>query len=145
MRLVVNIVLIVLVALALAFVGFALWVRIAPNDAAYWHVDPATTPDPRSPNFARMDHVTSLAPAQAAAAIAAQARSEGASLMAGDEMFGTWLARTRVMGYPDFVSLRLSPEAGGTRVVAFSRSRFGYSDQGVNRARLRRWIGRLPE
>lgn len=145
MRAAVNIVLIVLVALGLALVIFGIWVRIAPNDAAYWHVDPATAPDPTSPNFARVDQMTSLAPGQAAAAITTQAQGEGAARIAGDDLFGTWIARTRVMGYPDFVSIRLIPEGSGTRVVAFSRSRFGYSDQGVNRARLRRWMATLPE
>ncbi|WP_323036109.1 DUF1499 domain-containing protein [Pararhodobacter sp.] len=145
MRYAVNIVLIVVVALVLAFVIFGIWVRVAPNDAAYWHVDPATAPDPTSPNFARVDRVTSLAPEQAAAAIAAQAQREGATRIAGDDQFGTWIARTRVMGYPDFISLRLIPEGSGTRVIAFSRSRFGHSDMGVNSARLRRWTGSMPE
>ncbi|WP_417587517.1 DUF1499 domain-containing protein [Pararhodobacter oceanensis] len=140
-----TIVTILLVAAALAVAGFAIWVRIAPNDAAYWHVDPATAPDPSTPNFARVDRVTSLAPDQVAAAISSVAEAEGARRIAGDARHGTWIARTRVMGYPDFISIRLQPQGEGTRVLAFSRSRFGHSDMGVNRARLRRWLGALPE
>jgi hypothetical protein len=133
-----------LIALAVVFAGFALWVRLAPTDATRWHRDPATAQDPSTPNFARLDRLTSLSPAQAAAAIAAQAESEGAVRLAGDDLYSTWIARTRIMRYPDFVSIRITPEGAGTRVVSFSRSRFGYGDGGVNRARLSRWIGRLP-
>ena len=131
--------------LAVAFVGFALWVRMAPTDVMRWHVDPGTAQAPSSPNFARLEQTTSLAPAQAAAAIAAQATDEGAAQIAGDAMFGTWIARTRVMGYPDYVSIRLTPGDAGTQVTAISRSRFGHSDMGVNAARLRRWVSRLPQ
>jgi len=145
MRIIMYIAAALLLVLVAAFLAFAVWVRVAPSDPAQWHVEPATTPDPFKPNFARVDQVTNLAPGQAVAAIAAQAQSEGAVRLAGDDMFTTWIARTRVMRYPDYVSIRLTPEGSGTRVVAFSRSRFGYGDRGVNRARLRRWVGRLPE
>lgn len=140
-----SILMIVAVALVLAFVLFAGWVRFAPNDASVWHVDPVTAPNPSTPNFARVDQTTSLAPLQAAAALAAQAQSEGAVRIAGEDLFGTWMVRTRVMGYPDFVSIRVTPTGHGAQVVALSRSRFGYSDQGVNRARLRRWMAALPQ
>ena len=131
--------------LVVAFAGFALWVRLAPTDVARWHIEPATAQAPASPNFARLEQATRLSPAEAAAALAAQAASEGATQIAGDEVFGTWIARTRVMGYPDFVSIRLTPTDDGTQIIALSRSRFGHSDMGVNAARLQRWIGRLAE
>ena len=137
--------LVFLAALLLAFAGFALWVRIAPTDPGVWHVEPASAPDPSTPNFARVDRMTSLSPDETAAAITAQAQAEGAGILAGDWPHVTFIARTRLMAYPDFVSIRLNAVDGGTQVIAFSRSRFGYGDAGVNRARLRRWIGRLPQ
>jgi hypothetical protein len=121
-------------------VALALWVRLAPSDPARWHVDPATTADPTTPNFARVDRVVALPPAEVAARIAAMASAEGAVRLAGDDTHATWIARTRLMGYPDYVSLRLTPEAGGTRIQALSRSRFGQGDMGVNAARLARWL-----
>ena len=123
-------------------VALALWVRLAPSDPARWHVDPATAPDPTTPNFARVDRVVALPLPEVAARIAALASAEGAVRLAGDETHTTWLARTRLMGYPDYISLRLTPEGEGTRIQALSRSRFGRSDLGVNAARLVRW---LPE
>jgi uncharacterized protein (DUF1499 family) len=52
----------------------------------------------------------------------------------------TYVVRSRIMGFPDAVSIRLVPLADGTRVEVFSRSRYGYSDMGVNAARVARWI-----
>jgi len=126
--------------LALALV---LHIRLAPSDPARWHVDPATVPDPATPNFARTEALIALPRAEVAARIAAQALREGAVRLAGDADLVTYVARTRLMRYPDYVSIRLSDENGSTRVQAFSRARFGRGDQGVNAARLQRWVGRL--
>lgn len=130
----------VALALAVLFIAFAVWVRIAPTDPAIWHVNPAEASRPTSPNWAEADRVIPVPLETVAARIAERARAEGARLIAGDESYGTWEARTRLMRYPDYVSIRLTAEAEGTRVQAFSRSRFGYGDGGVNRARLRRWV-----
>ena len=133
-------ILIMLAALVALFLAFAVYVRVAPSDPQVWNVDPVTAPDPERPNFARVDRVVALSPEEAAERIAATARREGAELLAGDEMSGTWIARTALMRFPDYVSIRLIPEGDGTRIVALSRARFGYSDRGVNAARLARWI-----
>lgn len=129
-------------ALLLLAGALALWVRMAPSDPARWHVDPATTPDPATPNFARADRLVALGPAEVARLIAAQATREGAERLAGDDGHATWVARSRLMRYPDYISLRLIPEGGGTRIQALSRSRFGSGDLGVNAARLERWLPR---
>ncbi|MCC6002349.1 MAG: DUF1499 domain-containing protein [Pararhodobacter sp.] len=127
--------------MAAAFLAFALWVRLAPHDPAVWHVDPAATPDPASPNFARRTVESPLPPNAVRAHIDRAARAEGATLLAGDEMHFTYVARTRLMRYPDLVSFRLIPvDGGGTRLMALSRARFGHSDMGVNAARLDRWL-----
>lgn len=129
-----------LAALALAL-ALALYVRFAPSDPVRWHVDPQSATDPTTPNFHRVDRVVAAPPSEVAARIAARAGIEGARLLAGDPAtHATWIARTPLMRYPDYVSIRLIPEGEGTRIVAFSRARFGSGDQGVNRARLRRWL-----
>ncbi len=129
---------------AAAFLAFALWVRLAPNDPARWHVDPAATPDPTTPNFARRTLQSPLPPDDLRSRLDAIAQADGAELLAEDDASVTWLARTRLMGYPDFVSIRLDPaEGGGTQLTALSRSRFGQSDLGINAARLDRWLAGL--
>lgn len=131
-----------LALLAVLGLGLVGYVRLAPSDPARWHVDPLTTSDPSTPNFARVDRVVAMPPEAVAEAIATRARAEDARLLAGDAEFGTWIARSALMRYPDYVTIRLLPEGDGTRIVAFSRARFGVGDHGVNRARLRRWLPR---
>lgn len=135
-----RIALIALGGLVLVAVAMALWVRLAPSDPGRWHVDPATTADPVTPNFARVDRLVALPLAEVAARIATAARRDGAVRLAGDDRHGTWIARSRRMGFPDYISLRLTPEGEGTRLQALSRSRFGSGDLGVNAARLARWL-----
>jgi hypothetical protein len=130
-------------ALAVLAAALALFVRLAPNDPARWHVDPATTPDPRTPNFARADVVLPGTPEEVAARLAQVAAADGAWVLAGGGLHTTWISRTRLMGFPDFTSVRLEPAEGGTRLIALARSRFGHSDLGVNRARLERWLAAL--
>ncbi|MDG4648477.1 DUF1499 domain-containing protein [Roseibacterium sp. SDUM158017] len=141
-----RIAILVLAVLAVAVLGAAVLFRLAPMPPERWHADPATATPPGTPNYAlragdsaaRIDSP----PTTVAARLAAVAEADGATLIAGDLAQGhaTYVARTRLMGFPDAVSIRLSPEGEGTRVEIFSRSRFGQSDLGVNAARVARWI-----
>ena len=69
-------------------------------------------------------------------------------MFAGDiaDSYATYIVRSKVMGFPDFISLRVI-EAGDhlTQVDVFSRSRFGYSDLGVNEKRVLYWQKALRE
>jgi hypothetical protein len=133
-----------LAGVLLVAVTLVLYIRLAPSDPAVWHVDPDRTPDPATPNFARADLIIPLPPDEVAARIAVTAMGERAIPLAGEGPFVTWLSRTPLMRYPDYVSIRLHPVEGGTRLVALSRSRFGQGDMGANRARLDRWLAGLP-
>jgi hypothetical protein len=139
----VKMILYALAALASVTVGLGVYVRLAPSEARHWHVDPAATPDTGAANFARADLILPGEPAQLAARLAAVAEADGAVVLAGDGLHRTWISRSRLMGYPDYTSIRLEPAEGGTRLVALARSRFGQNDWGVNRARLDRWIAAL--
>lgn len=136
---------ITLAGLVLAALAVVAWVRLAPSDPARWHVDPATTPDPATANFARIDLVLDTPPPVVAARLERIARAEGAVRLAGDAQHATWITRTRLMGYPDYTTLRLTPEGESTRVVALARARFGRGDMGVNAARLARWLAAMRE
>ncbi|MCU4655150.1 DUF1499 domain-containing protein [Roseibacterium sp. SDUM158016] len=141
-----RILFVLLVLVAMAGLGAAVFFRLAPMPAEVWHVDPATAQPPESPNYELRQGAEAPVlegdPASVATALDAAARAEGARPIAGDlaDGFATYVVRTRIMGFPDAVSIRLSPEGEGTRVEIFSRSRFGYSDMGVNAARVARWI-----
>ncbi|GAB5446564.1 DUF1499 domain-containing protein [Gymnodinialimonas sp.] len=141
-----RILLYILLALVLVTVATAVYVRLAPINAADWHVEPEEVRPPSSPNFlllAGPSAATVPAPALAVAGrLQAIAEAEGAQVVAGSlgEGFVTYVARSRLMGFPDFITIRLVPEEDTTRLHIFARSRFGQSDLGVNTARVQRWL-----
>jgi uncharacterized protein (DUF1499 family) len=125
-------------AIVLGAAAIVAWVRLAPVDVARWHVDPVTAPDPATPNFARLAPgvVTGadlMAKADAVMLAMPRTRRIAGSVAEG---WATYETRSRLMGYPDYTSIRVIPAEGGETLAAFARSRFGYSDLGVNAARL---------
>jgi hypothetical protein len=51
---------------------------------------------------------------------------------------------TPLMRYPDTIVVRAVPLANGCSTLAlYSRSKFGHSDLGANKARLERWLGKI--
>lgn len=51
-----------------------------------------------------------------------------------------WVARTRLMNYPDIVVAEVAPTGGGIGLWLYSRSLIGWSDLGANRARVLAWL-----
>jgi len=127
--------------IVLALCGLA-WVRLAPSDPARWHVNPMTARDPGSPNFARIAPgtvVTAEDPATLAARIdAALLAMPRVTRLAGEPKGGfvTYVARSRLLGFPDYITVRTLAADRGATFAALSRARFGRSDFGVNAARL---------
>ena len=124
--------------------------RVMPVDAARYHIRPALAVPLSTPNFVLMvgDEALVLPRnlADVAADVALKAASDGAVLLAGqpEDGFVTYVYRSRLIGFPDALSLTLDPtDEGGTRVQIFSRSRFGYGDLGVNAARVADWVAAL--
>jgi len=55
-----------------------------------------------------------------------------------------WVERTALMNYPDIiVAEAVAGPQGGAGLFLYSRSLLGWSDLGVNRARVERWLGAL--
>lgn len=53
-----------------------------------------------------------------------------------------WVARTPVANFPDVIVAEARPDpAGGSELILYSHSIYGYSDFGTNAARVRRWLG----
>lgn len=130
-----------LLLIVLALGGLA-WVRLAPSDPARWHVNPLTARETNGANSARIapgEIVTSEDPASLARRIdAAMLAMPRVTRLAGDPAGGfvTYVARSRVFGFPDYVTVRTIAADRGATFAALSRSRFGRSDMGVNAARL---------
>ena len=147
---------ILLILAVLAPIGAAIGIRLMPVPVTH-HVDPATVTPPRSPNFVlrRGEGAASLTASVAATAMRLEQAiaAGGGQLLAGSlaEGHASYVFRSRLMGYPDVVSIRLTdasarerlPEGALTEIEIFSRSLLGYSDLGVNRARVDRLLGAL--
>ena len=151
---------VVLAIIVLAAAGM-IYVRVAPLDAGTWHVDPVTAPTPETPNSFRVrapgatagaeemvSPIYAVPPAELMAAFdrmaLAQPRTERLAGTPDGQDFVTCVQRTALVAYPDYVSVRAVPVGEGqSALVILSRSRFGKSDLGVNRARVTQWLGAL--
>lgn len=141
-----------IIALAVfVFVAFGAYVRFAPNDPAAVHADPlaegAAGPNaayvgpPDAPVFEvdpdvlfeTLDRI-----------ILSTARVE--KVAEGPEpRHASYIARTALWGFPDFISVRVVETAGGSSYAIWSRSRFGQSDLGVNAERVADWRGQIAD
>ena len=142
-----------LIIIVLVLAGFLAFVRLAPSDPEIWHVDPLTAKKPwRKRNvFILRDDGSDPSPPIYDVDAGTLAKAFDAFVMAKDrlerlagspdDLFVTYVARTKLIGYPDYVSVAFIDLGEGRSTLAlFSRSRFGYGDQGVNRRRLAEWL-----
>jgi uncharacterized protein (DUF1499 family) len=61
------------------------------------------------------------------------------------DLWTTYVQRSRLWRFPDYISVRAIDLGDGMSALAiYSRSRYGASDLGVNRARVEEWMARLP-
>ncbi|MEM8570914.1 MAG: DUF1499 domain-containing protein [Pseudomonadota bacterium] len=143
-------------------IALALFFRLVSDDPLIWHVDPREAPSTGKPNEFRM-HPDAVAqpsrvapspefpvtPSALALALDAVALSEPRTKrIAGNpsDLAMTYVQRSAVMGFPDYISVQVLPGGADTASIAvFSRSRFGYSDMGVNEARIELWLEALSD
>lgn len=133
-------------------------VRGAGDDPARWHADPFEGARTGRPNDflagpagmpGAPDRVLAPlagAPAAVLARLHAAALAEPRTrVVAGspEALHVTYVQRSALWGFPDYVSVRAEAVEGGTALALWSRSRFGHSDLGVNRARGERWLAAL--
>ena len=135
--------------LLLAVAGIA-YIRLAGEQPAHWHVDPATATPGTGPNeylATGPDAVfIPLPPQQALSRLDTIAQADPRTTMiAGSIAAGhvTYVQRSAIIGFPDYISVRARTTEGGSSLSIYSRSRFGYSDLGVNKARTKRWLNKI--
>lgn len=139
----------------LAVIG-SVWVRLAPDDPARWHVSLERISETGSENGWLIKPKGEVADGaspifrEAPAALAkrfldfalAQPR---VTLLAQDEdgLGFTVIQRSLVFGFPDYITVEAVEADGGAALRVWSRSRYGSSDLGVNRARVSAWLKKL--
>ena len=145
----------VLIAGVLLFMAV---VRFAPSDPDLWNSAIATGaiagPGPcveqivAQKNGARAGCLVLGDPAAVLARLAVIAEGwPRTTRLAGTAADGriTWISRTRIMGFPDYITAQVTAVAGGSRLEIFARQRFGDGDWGVNAARLTAWLSALDQ
>lgn len=143
----------ILIALIVLALGAAIYVRVAPSDPAVWSVDPLAADSPGGRGWlVRPDGgdapapVFDATPQQVLTALDTIAKAEPRTkVLSGSVAEGriTYVVRSRVLRFPDYVTIGAVPVTDGAAPVLFSRARFGDSDIGVNRARTERWLADL--
>ncbi|MGB3187474.1 MAG: DUF1499 domain-containing protein [Ornithinimicrobium sp.] len=146
--------------LSLATAAVSIGIRLAPDDPAKWHQDPLTASAPQTPNWYRISPQTSgftgsadregeapvfdVPVAELVAAFDQVALADSrVDVLAGSAEAGfvTYLQRSALMGYPDYISVRFIPiDEGRSTLAVLSRARYGSSDLGVNQKRVDRWV-----
>ena len=145
-----------LTGLALALAGCGSGMTDNPAD---WHIDPLTAERTGKPN----DYLVAPEGAASAeidapspvfetspedlmqrfdAALMAEPRTTrlAGSVEAG---FATYVQRSRIFGFPDYISAKALSVPDGAVLAIWSRARYGYGDMGVNEARVKRLLEAL--
>lgn len=144
--------------LILSAVG-CMMIRNVEHDPDRWHVDPLAAARTGKPNdylvapegmaAAPVDRALGVlgeAPARLMARFDRVARAAPRTAIVGgsvDALHITYVQRSALFGFPDYVSVRAVPVPGGASLAIWSRARYGYSDLGVNKARVERWLEAL--
>ncbi|MGX9353857.1 DUF1499 domain-containing protein [Roseobacteraceae bacterium S113] len=124
-----------------AVLGFAAWVRLAPSDAARWHVALGFEGDGNQVNGAQR-----VLPGDAAlfealdGIIRATPRTQ---VLAGDAAQGhiTYVTRSALWGFPDYTTV----QSDGDHIRIWGRLRFGRADLAVNATRIDGWLQALRQ
>jgi len=115
------------------------YVRLAPSDAARWHVVPKFTADKDFPG-GTVRLVETGAGGLARLDVLARATDRTAVLAGSiDAGMVTYVTRSAVIGFPDYTTVL----QGGGQLKIYARLRFGRSDFGVNHTRVSRWLDAL--
>ncbi len=146
-------------ALLVAALAVGVFMRIVADDPAVWHVDPATAQRTGYPNDYlvapqgataaapdRLAQVHTLSPRdllQRFDAVAENAPRTRRIAGSPEEGLVTYVQRSRVFGFPDYISVRAVEVPGGAALIVWSRARFGFGDFGVNRARVEDWLRQI--
>jgi uncharacterized protein (DUF1499 family) len=108
---------------------------IAPNGAT-----PRAKPDAESPVF-------SIAPNRlrdAFLSVTAEAPRTKLLEQSADGLQLSLVQRSAILRFPDYIDVSVLPAGGdGSTIAIYSRSRFGYSDMGVNQRRVEEWMTSL--
>lgn len=124
--------------------------RLIPADSEPYHEDPAQADKMRS-EVRLIGREAPRYTADAATVLEEFSRIARRDWRVGivegsvDEGMITFVARSTVIGFRDYITVKATDEAGGSKLSVFARPRFNVYDWGVNSKRLSRWLGKLEK
>jgi hypothetical protein len=121
-----------------SLIDFAALVRPDTPNTALAAPDRAT---PVAPDIALAPFP--VPPARLRQAVRAVARADGAFDQPSTGGQDHWVARSKLFNFPDLITAEVTGTDHSSRLILWSRSVYGRSDLGVNRARLERWIAAI--
>lgn len=113
-----------------------LYIRLAPSDAARWHVLGNV---PGDKDFAGgVMRLVAAGPDALETLDAFIKATDRTEVLAGSVEQGmiTYVTRSKWIGFPDYTTLRQTDNG----LAIYGRLRFGRSDLGVNRKRVENWL-----
>jgi uncharacterized protein (DUF1499 family) len=147
-----------ILGIAVAALAVVLAIRLLPSDPAVWHQPVSDAfqaqPGPCANQIraemggaravclrvgapeAVLDRLSAIAMAYPRTVLLAGTPAEGRI---------TWVSRSKVMGFPDYITAEATTTPQGARLAIHSRLRFGRGDMGVNAARLKAWLTALDQ
>ena len=144
---------------AVVMIGVGIAFRLIGHDPAIWHVDPTIAERtgrqndyvvaPSGTTQAKIDTVfqtTDLAPRDLLFLFDSIASNSARTIVVDgsvDALHITYVQQSMIFGFPDYVSVKAIDAEGGAGLVIWSRSRFGYSDTGANKARIDAWLAAM--
>ncbi len=138
----------------LYLIGFAalaiVFARFIPVDTEPFHEDPAEPKKKRS-EVRLIGREAPRFPANADTVLLELTRIATSDWSVGiveggvEEGMITFVARSRVFGFRDFITVKAVDEPGGAKLSVFARPRFDVYDWGVNAKRLDRWLSELEQ
>ena len=119
-------------------VGFASYVRLAPQEVARWQVTGpmAALGDQAEAGGFRAVRAFEGDWGAVEAVVFGTPRTRALAVWENQRLYVT---RSALWGFPDYTTVRLE----GGQIEIYGRLRFGKSDLGVNQARIRGWLADL--
>ena len=144
---------IIVILIAVAVIGMV-YIRNANDDPRVWHIDPEGAAwtgkrnnfkvSPEGDDKVHKSPVFEMSAAELMTNFQKMALEQPDTVLLGErDGFATFVQRTKLMQYPDYISVKAVDVEGGSALFINSRSRFGNSDGGLNKKRILSWLKKL--
>ena len=139
-----------LLAIVVALFFWIIWTRISADNPEYWHIDPADADEPGRTGWRMIGREAPRYPGDPTSILTEFTEIALAEprvrLLDGDKDEGmiTFIARSKGLGFRDYITVKAVAEGPKTKLGVISRAATSTgTDLGRNRERLDRWLAEL--